>query len=106
MIATTNLTSNLDKAFERRFLYKVKFEKPTTEARAEIWRTMLKDLKKKDSMILASKFDLSGGEIENVVRRHTVQSILTGSSKIDLKALEESCKLERLNNTCHPKIGF
>ena len=77
MLATTNLTSNLEKAFERIFLYKVKFEKHTTEARAEIWRTMLKDLKKKDAMILASKFDLSGGEIENVVRRHTVKSILT-----------------------------
>ena len=106
MIATTNLTSNLDKAFERRFLYKVKFEKPTTEARTEIWRSMMKGLKKKEAMILASKFDLSGGEIENVVRRHTVQSILKGNSKIDLKDLEESCKLERLNKTSLVRIGF
>lgn len=44
MIATTNLTGNLDKAFERRFLYKVKFEKPTVSARAAIWQTMLKVL--------------------------------------------------------------
>ena len=57
-------------------------------------------------MTLASKFDLSGGEIENVVRRHTVQSILSGNSKIDLKALEESCKLERLSNNNYKKIGF
>jgi SpoVK/Ycf46/Vps4 family AAA+-type ATPase len=28
MIATTNLVQNMDAAFERRFLYKVKFEKP------------------------------------------------------------------------------
>ena len=106
MIATTNLTSNLDKAFERRFLYKVKFEKPTQEARAEIWRSMLKGLKKKDALILASKFDLSGGEIENVVRRQTVQSILSGKSKIDIKELEESCKLERLSKSYTVKIGF
>ena len=106
MIATTNLTSNLDKAFERRFLYKVKFEKPTQEARAEIWRSMMKGLKKKDAMVLASKFDLSGGEIENVVRRHTVKSILSGNSKIDMKALEESCKLERLSKSYSVKIGF
>ena len=84
----------------------MKFEKPTQEARAEIWRSMIKGLKKKDALILASKFDLSGGEIENVVRRQTVQSILIGSSKIDLKALEESCKIERLSNTAHAKIGF
>ena len=31
MIATTNLVQNMDAAFERRFLYKVKFEKPETE---------------------------------------------------------------------------
>ena len=106
MIATTNLTSNLDKAFERRFLYKVKFEKPTIEARAEIWRSMLKGLKKKDALFLASKFDLSGGEIENVTRRHTVQSILSGSSRIDIKALEESCKLERLSKPTSVRVGF
>ena len=40
MIATTNLTQNLDKAFERRFLYKIKFEKPTVEARVLIWHSM------------------------------------------------------------------
>lgn len=106
MIATTNLTSNLDKAFERRFLYKVKFEKPSMEVRAEIWKSMMKGLKKKDAMILASKFDLSGGEIENVVRRHTVQSILKGNLKIDMKALEDSCNLERLSKSNHIKIGF
>lgn len=106
MIATTNLTSNLDKAFERRFLYKVKFEKPSVESRAEIWKVMLPGIKKKDAIHLSSKFDLSGGEIENVVRRHTVQSILTGKDKIDIKALEESCKLERLSKISHTKVGF
>ena len=30
-IATTNLASNMDSAFERRFLFKIKFENPSTE---------------------------------------------------------------------------
>ena len=106
MIATNNLTSNLDKAFERRFLYKVKFEKPTLEARAGIWKSMIPELKKKEAMELAAKFDLSGGEIENVVRRYTVQSILNGGKKINLAEIEESCKLERLSESKHVKIGF
>ncbi|MCH5225954.1 MAG: ATP-binding protein [Muribaculaceae bacterium] len=106
MLATTNLTTNLDKAFERRFLYKVKFDKPTVEARAEIWRAMLPGLKKKDALNLAAKFDLSGGEIENVVRRHTVNTILSGAEKIDIPAIEESCRLERITNTTHTKVGF
>lgn len=41
LIATTNLTDNLDKAFERRFLYKIKFDRPGTEAREHIWHTMI-----------------------------------------------------------------
>lgn len=41
MIATTNLEQNMDKAFERRFLYKIKFNKPSVEARMNIWRSMI-----------------------------------------------------------------
>ncbi|MDR1143330.1 MAG: AAA family ATPase, partial [Spirochaetaceae bacterium] len=37
LIATTNMTINLDKAFERRFLYKIEFEKPDAEAKTAIW---------------------------------------------------------------------
>ena len=44
LIATTNLTSNLDRAFERRFLFKVEFKKPTTDVKAQIWKAMLKDI--------------------------------------------------------------
>ena len=106
MIATTNLTSNLDKAFERRFLYKIKFERPSLEARTEIWLTMMKGLKKKEAKQIASKFDLSGGEIENVVRRQTVQYILDGNDKIDMGRLEESCRIERLTESKHTRIGF
>ena len=35
MIATTNLVQNMDSAFERRFLYKVKFEKPELAQRTK-----------------------------------------------------------------------
>ena len=35
-IATTNLTENLDAAFERRFLYKINFTRPDKEARRAI----------------------------------------------------------------------
>lgn len=69
LIATTNLTTNLDKAFERRFLYKIRYEKPSIAARAKIWQIMLANLSNKDAQFLASQFDLSGGEIENIARR-------------------------------------
>ena len=50
MIATTNLTTNLDKAFERRFLYKIRFDKPSVESRAKIWQTILPDLSEYDAI--------------------------------------------------------
>ena len=78
LIATTNLTENLDKAFERRFLYKVRFERPSVEVKCSIWKSMLPDISDADAAYLAGKFSLSGGQIENVARKKTVQSILSG----------------------------
>ena len=49
MIATTNLTANMDKAFERRFLYKVEFNAPTTEAKCAIWKSMIPSLSDEDA---------------------------------------------------------
>lgn len=106
MIATTNLTTNLDKAFERRFLYKVRFEKPTVEARAEIWQGMLKGLNSHEAKTLAAKFDLSGGEIENIVRKHTVQAILSGVELIDLDKIIETCTQERISQGKAKRVGF
>ena len=106
MIATTNLTSNLDKAFERRFLYKVKYERPTDEARAQIWQTMLPGLSPEDAHTLSAEFDLSGGEIENIVRKHTVNAILSGHEGVDLQLLQDNCRLERISNNTRRRIGF
>lgn len=106
MIATTNLTTNLDKAFERRFLYKIRFDKPTAEARAQIWQSMLHGLTDKDARKLASDFDLSGGEIENIARRHTVNTILSGSDLIDMEAITESCRRERISSPSRHVVGF
>ncbi|MBD5422351.1 MAG: ATP-binding protein [Bacteroides sp.] len=105
MIATTNLTTNLDKAFERRFLYKIRFDRPSAESRAQIWKSMLGDLTESDAQELAKSFDLSGGEIENIVRRHTVNAILNNISTIDLQALMDSCRNERLASS-HSRVGF
>lgn len=106
MIATTNLTTNLDKAFERRFIYKIRFDKPTVEARSQIWRTMLKGLSEKDANVLASRFDLSGGEIENIARKHSVNAILSGKEEVDIEEIIKSCRNERISSTARVHIGF
>ena len=106
LIATTNLTSNLDRAFERRFLYKVEFHKPTTDVKAQIWRSMLKDISTDDARQLASHFDFSGGQIENVARKRTVDYILSGKYA-SLPEIEEYCRAELLSNkNHHTPVGF
>lgn len=106
MIATTNLTTNLDKAFERRFLYKIRFDKPSLESRAKIWQTMLPGLSDRDAQTLASQFDLSGGEIENIARKHSVNAILSGNDSVDIQEIIASCHRERISQSNRPKIGF
>lgn len=106
MIATTNLQQNLDKAFERRFLYKVKFDKPTAEARASIWHTMIPELCDNNVSALAEKYDFSGGQIENIARLYAISTILHGSESTDFKRLTEFCDNERLDSANHKRIGF
>ena len=106
MIATTNLQQNLDKAFERRFLYKIKFDKPTEEARAHIWHTMIPELSELDVHTLASKYDFSGGQIENIARHYAIDTILHGPSDDALPMLIRHCDNERLDEKNSRKIGF
>ena len=67
---------------------------------------MLKGLPANDAQTLASLFDLSGGEIENIVRKHSVNAILTGNDTLDLPTLIETCRHERISSTSLPRIGF
>ena len=106
MIATTNLQQNMDKAFERRFLYKIKFEKPTEEARVSIWHSMIPDLSDLDVHTLASKYDFSGGQIENIARHYAIDTILHGQSEDALPMLIRHCDNERLDEKSVRKIGF
>ena len=106
-IATTNLTSNLDKAFERRFIYKIEFERPTVEAKKQIWKSMIPSLTDEFAQSLAAEFDLSGGQIENIARKRTVELILSGNEPSE-EMMREYCREETLTtrNDSRSRIGF
>lgn len=106
LIATTNLAQNMDKAFERRFLYKIRFDKPTVEARTAIWREMLPTLDEADAAALAQRYDFSGGQIENIARHYAIDAILHGTEKPTVELLSEHCDNERISNTKSSRIGF
>jgi SpoVK/Ycf46/Vps4 family AAA+-type ATPase len=105
LIATTNLTQNMDKAFERRFLYKIEFEKPNMASRESIWKSIIPSLSEYDIHELASAYDFSGGQIENIARKRTVETIIAGSEP-SLNTLLAWCKDEMLDGKESKKIGF
>jgi ATP-dependent 26S proteasome regulatory subunit len=104
MIATTNLTQNLDKAFERRFLYKIEFSKPSIDVKRSIWQSIIPELSEADAATLANRYDFSGGQIENIARKATIDSIIVGCEP-DLTKLDFHCQNESLTNG-RRAIGF
>ena len=104
IIATTNLEGSLDPAFERRFLFKVKFERPSLEAKIHIWMDKLNGLSEDAAKVLAESYNLSGGEIDNVVRKVTMNRVLTGAG-YSLDYLKELCGQEKFSKQ-HKVVGF
>ena len=105
IIATTNLVDNLDAAFERRFLFKIKFEMPTTEATKQIWKSKLNWLDEENATTLALRYRFSGGEIDNIARKATINEVITGN-RVTLNEIMEYCESERLLSKNLPKLGF
>lgn len=106
LIATTNLSENLDSAFERRFLYKIEFSKPTANESQHIWKSMLPDLSDVDALRLAQDYNFSGGQIENVARKQIVNSVLLDDSAISIATIREACSAEQIHNKRNQHIGF
>ena len=56
---------------------------------------------------LASKYDFSGGQIENIARHYTIDNILHGNNVGGIDMLVEHCENERLEKDgSKHRIGF
>ena len=105
LIATTNLLCNLDEAFERRFLYKVKFLKPDLEAKKYLWKEKLNFLNDEACEQLASEFDFSGGQIDNISKKVFLDALLRNYEP-QLQDVIDCCSTESLSNRSGKNIGF
>lgn len=103
LMATTNLIDNIDSAFERRFLYKIRFEKPDIENTAKIWQNKFPFISENEAEKLAKKFDFSGGEMENIARKTLMNEILKNIPP-SYENILQLCSQERWNN--NRKLGF
>lgn len=100
LIATTNLLINFDPAFERRFLFKIEFDKPDVRIRAKIWKSKLSYLSESDCEELAREFEFSGGQIDNICKKAIIDEILTGQ-KANFFQILQYCQTERWNAQAH-----
>ena len=67
---------------------------------------MIPELGDMEVNTLATKYDFSGGQIENIARHYAIDSILHGKDNDTLSMLINHCDNERLDTTEKRKIGF
>ncbi len=99
VIIATNLKSQMDDAFLRRFQNYIHFPQPEQDLREKLWRNSFNnghegiqldiDYKK-----LASQFELTGGIICNVIRTCLIQMVMNNAEVIKTDDVESAVKKE------------
>lgn len=106
LIATTNMEANLDEAFSRRFLFKIRLSKPDASLQQKIWQHKLKWLNDETAYKLAATYQFSGGEIDNIAKKAIMEEILRGKPAT-ASDLEDYCKVEKLGReSAARRVGF
>ncbi len=98
VILASNLKTNLDEAFTRRFQSTILFPLPGESERLSLWRTafsahteLAPDISLED---IAAQYELSGGAIQNVVRYATLQALNRGARTIRAADVQQGVRKE------------
>ncbi len=97
LIATTNLLGNIDKAFSRRFNYKIEFKKPRKKQRLHLWKFMLPenaDYEEGFDMSELSKHELTGGQINLIIKNTAYKVAVREESVFENKDFLEEIEKE------------
>jgi SpoVK/Ycf46/Vps4 family AAA+-type ATPase len=98
LIATTNLLEHIDKAFSRRFNFKIEFRRPDRSQRLRLWQIMLPEKADYDEQFSIEKladYDLSGGQIEVVIRNTAYKVALREEPVFSLDDFVEEIRKEQ-----------
>jgi len=110
LIATTNLLENIDKAFSRRFNYKIEFKKPNKEQRLELWQKMLpKEAPYEDgfSAEKLAEYALTGGQINLIVKNTAYKVAVREEPIFTLNDFIDEIKREKdANFDSEKSMGF
>jgi len=107
-ILATNLRNNMDEAFTRRLQFHVEFPFPNGEYREKIWQAMFPEeaptSDEIDLPFLARKFNLTGGNIKNIVLTAAFLAA-EKAGKIEMKHLVRAAKreLQKMGKLCMPE---
>jgi SpoVK/Ycf46/Vps4 family AAA+-type ATPase len=105
-IATTNLINNIDNAFDRRLLFKQKFDLPNASTRFDILQSQFVDFNAEILKKISNDFELSGGQIQNVKRKLMADQILFGNENTPNDLLLDYVQNEIGFRQNKNKIGF
>ena len=110
LIATTNLLENIDKAFSRRFNYKIEFKKPDKAQREELWKKMLPvdaPYEKNFDITELSTYSLTGGQINLIVKNTAYKVAVNKDPIFTLKDFIDEIKREKdANFDSEKSMGF
>ncbi|WP_457744517.1 ATP-binding protein [Sulfurimonas sp.] len=110
LIATTNLLENIDKAFSRRFNYKIEFKKPNKEQRLELWKKMLpKDAPYEEifSIEKLAEYSLTGGQINLIIKNTAYRVAVRENPEFTLKDFKDEIRHEKdANFDSEKSMGF
>jgi len=110
LIATTNLLENIDKAFSRRFNYKIEFKKPNKEQRVELWNKMLpKSAPYEDGFDVTklAEYSLTGGQINLIVKNTAYKVAVREEPLFKLKDFIDEIRKEKdANFDSEKSMGF
>ncbi len=98
IILATNLASNIDEAFARRFQSRIHFTIPNAENRLQIWQNVFSGGLNVDESVdlhaVAQKYALSGGNIVNVLKYTAIKTLQQGNKKVLLTDIENGIRKE------------
>jgi SpoVK/Ycf46/Vps4 family AAA+-type ATPase len=110
LIATTNLLENIDKAFSRRFNYKIEFKKPDEAQRVELWKKMLPvDAPYDESFDFKelAKYSLTGGQISLIIKNTAYKVAARDKALFSLEDFVSEIKREKdANFDSEKSMGF
>lgn len=97
LIATTNLLGNIDKAFSRRFNYKIEFKKPGKKQRLMLWQFMLPenaDYEEGFDIAALTGYELTGGQINLIIKNTAYKVAVREESVFSMQDFIEEIEKE------------